>query len=67
MDDIIGVEALPKELSVEDEGRVTELGIHIVAEIHFEYTKIFFVEGVGALAVEATVHGLSKIEMGDCL
>lgn len=67
MDDIIGVEALPEELSVEDEGRVAELWIHIVAEIHFEYAKIFVVEVVGALAVEATVHGLSKIEMGDCL
>lgn len=67
MNDIIGVETLSEVLSVEDEGRGTELGIHVVAEIDFKYTKIFVIKVVGALAVEATIHGLGEIEMGDCL
>jgi hypothetical protein len=67
MNDIVGVEALPEELSVVDEGRGTELRIHIVAEIDLENVEIFIVEVVGALAVEATIHGLCEIEMRDCL
>ena len=60
------MEALPEELSVVDEGRGAELRIHIVAEIDLENVEIFIVEVVGALAVEATIHGLCEIEMGDC-
>ena len=60
------MEALPEELSVVDEGRGTELRIHIVAEIDLENVEIFIVEVVGALAVEAAIHGLCEIEMWDC-
>ena len=66
MDDIVGVEALPEELSVEDEGRGAELGIHVVAEIDLENVEIFIVEVIGALAVGAAIHGLCEIEMRDC-
>ena len=57
---------MPEELSVVDEGRGAELRIHVVAKIDFKYAKIFVVKVVGALAVESSVHGLGKIEMGNC-
>ena len=66
MNDIFGVETLSEVLAIEDEGRGAELGIHVVAKIDFKYAKIFVVKVVGALAVESSVHGLGKIEMGNC-